>query len=111
MDDVTNERLRRLEERLTKVEDAVAGMEERLAGKLENVARGFSTALDAAATGLKSHSENLQRQLHAESMRKFQDVIAKAEEAGAALARLEARSDLEARLGRLEAALWGGHKQ
>jgi len=74
MDDVTNERFRRIEERLTAVEDAVSGMEGRLSAKLDNVAQGFSIALDAAGAEIKAHITRHIDTRFGETMRKFQEV-------------------------------------
>jgi hypothetical protein len=97
MDDVTNERFRRIEERLEKLEGAVLGMEERLSGKLDNVARGLERMLTGVIdVGFRLASEE-RRALHAEQMRRFQDVMDEA----------HARrfKELEARIAKLEALL------
>ena len=74
MDDVTNERFRRIEERLMAVEQAVTGMEGRLAARLDNVARGFSLALDTAGAEIKAHITRHIDARFGETMRKFQEV-------------------------------------
>jgi ribosomal protein L6P/L9E len=102
MDDVTNERFRRIEERLTKVESAVEGMESRLSGKLDNVARGFDVALQAVGKGFQTALTEAQNQIVAHVDVRFGDTMRKFQEVAEDRHRTE---ELEARIAKLEALL------
>jgi len=108
MDEITNERFRKVEQKIETEGKRVADdVEARISGKLDNVARGLETVLSTSMeAGFRAASEE-RRLNHAEQMKRFQSVV---DEVRAArdqrMAELEATvARLLARVDELEKAL------
>jgi hypothetical protein len=98
MDDVTNERFRRIEDRIGAVERGLGDLGSRVDAGFATMTTTFNGALDAASKGIIGAIEQHVDRRFNETMRKFQ-------EAADQRARIE---ELEERLAKVEALLAAG---
>jgi len=118
MDNIANERFRKLEDRLTRVESntgkllgQVSGLEKRVLAKLDNVSVRLEGEITQGLAGAVSVLDERAAKRHAEQMGKFQSVVTEAERIGAATAHDARFAELEARMAKIEELLSGGSKQ
>jgi hypothetical protein len=99
MDDITNERFRKLEALIKEEGRRVADeVEKRLTSRLDNVAKGLEETITAAINiGFTAASEE-RKILHGLQVRSFQSVINRAEEIGAS-------NEKDRKIGEVEAML------